>query len=777
VAYTFKHGDRPLEGITIQRAVGRGGFGEVYYALTDSGKQVALKYLRDNPEIELRGIAHVMNLKSPHLITIYDVRRNLEGDPFVIMEYVGGPSLRDLLIAEPNGLGAQKAAFFLCNIAAGLNYLNERGIVHRDLKPGNIFYDDGYVKIGDYGLSKHISVSRHSGQTVSVGTVHYMAPEIGSGTYTKAIDIYALGVVLYEMITGRLPFTGSSMGEVLMRHLSEQPDVSGIPEPFAQVIAKALAKDPQDRYQDVNEMVDALRASTELSASIASFDPAMLSRVARGEPVDDPDRTVTTPPRPPPVPPLDARAAGEPVLAQPIADEHARRGARAGRRVDATLERLGLDPHKRRPQVFTLLVVLVAVATGLGLVSGHGDWPEAAAAVGLFLIGGTIGPLLAYFKILQRNLTRNSFLDRIVYAGTGVVFMIPAIGMSAEELSEDFARLAIPIAATLFLCNWTKRIEDGRRQRIRGGQAVWPGILGLIGAAMIDAEEYALVAAGMCATLSLLTQATAAMWPFGAVVRPGQPVAGGAHGHRGRHFRRDAVAGAVAGVARAGEHIGRAVERVGERISQAVEKGESHEEEAGAAGAQQSAEEQPVAEAQAPAQTVYIDPAAPSFVGRTANAGLSFIAKLLLLGGVTAAVFFNSQSPVVVEDGAQKYYWDSGSVKEKMTDGKDKVVARVPAAVVLAPLALGSILLIAARRNEGAAHFLRGFFGCGFAIGAAIAAVGPAAKAVQKFLTTNDWSGLDDDMIGALGGTAFALALSLALLFWPKRQRNKPVVI
>ena len=773
MAYTFKHGDRPLEGITIQRAVGRGGFGEVYYALTDSGKQVALKYLRDNPEIELRGIAHVMNLKSPHLITIYDVRRNLEGDPFVIMEYVGGPSLRDLLIAEPNGLGAQKAAFFLCNIAAGLNYLNERGIVHRDLKPGNIFYDDGYVKIGDYGLSKHISVSRHSGQTVSVGTVHYMAPEIGSGTYTKAIDIYALGVVLYEMITGRLPFTGSSMGEVLMRHLSEQPDVSGIPEPFAQVIAKALAKDPQDRYQDVNEMVDALRASTELSASIASFDPAMLSRVARGEPVDDPDRTVTTPPRPPPVPPLDARAAGEPVLAQPIADEHARRGARAGRRVDATLERLGLDPHKRRPQVFTLLVVLVAVATGLGLVSGHGDWPEAAAAVGLFLIGGTIGPLLAYFKILQRNLTRNSFLDRIVYAGTGVVFMIPAIGMSAEELSEDFARLAIPIAATLFLCNWTKRIEDGRRQRIRGGQAVWPGILGLIGAAMIDAEEYALVAAGMCATLSLLTQATAAMWPFGAVVRPGQPVAGGAHGHRGRHFRRDAVAGAVAGVARAGEHIGRAVERVGERISQAVEKGESHEEEAGAAGAQQSAEEQPVAEAQAPAQTVYIDPAAPSFVGRTANAGLSFIAKLLLLGGVTAAVFFNSQSPVVVEDGAQKYYWDSGSVKEKMTDGKDKVVARVPAAVVLAPLALGSILLIAARRNEGAAHFLRGFFGCGFAIGAAIAAVGPAAKAVQKFLTTNDWSGLDDDMIGALGGTAFALAL----LFWPKRQRNKPVVI
>ncbi len=764
MAYTFKHGDRPLEGITIQRAVGRGGFGEVYYALTDSGKQVALKYLRDNPEIELRGIAHVMNLKSPHLITIYDVRRNPEGDPFVIMEYVGGPSLRDLLIAEPNGLGAQKAAFFLCNIAAGLNYLHERGIVHRDLKPGNIFYDDGYVKIGDYGLSKHISVSRHSGQTVRVGTVHYMAPEIGSGTYTKAIDIYALGVMLYEMLTGSLPFTGSSMGEVLMRHLSEQPDVSGIPEPFAQVIAKALAKDPQDRYQDVNEMVDALRASTELSASIASFDPAMLSRVARGEPIDDPDRTVTTPPVPPPVPPLDARAATEPVLAQPISDEQARRahrGARARRRVDATFERLGLDPRKRRPQVFTLLVVVVAVAMGLGLISGT-RLPEAAVAVGLFLVGGTIGPLVAYFKILQRNLTRNSFLDRIVYAGTAVVFMIPAIAISGDEIGMSFARLAIPIAATLFLCNWTKRIEDGRRQRIRGGQAVWPGILGLIGAGMIDAEEYALVAAGMCATLSLLTQATAAMWPFGAVVRPGQPAAGAAPGHRRHHVHRDAVAGAVAGVARAGEHIGRAVERVGERISRAVEKAEPHEEEAEATEAQPSPEEQ------AAAQMVYIDPAAPSFVGRTANAGLSFIGKLLLLAGISAALFYPSEIKLDQTDPI----WKNGTVYES----GDPLVT-IPAAAVLVPLVLGSILLIAARRNDGAAHFLRGFFGCAFAFIAVIVALAPASEGIQDFFGTNDWSELDPDTVPALVGTAFLLAVSVVLLFWPRRQRNKPVVI
>ena len=99
-------------------------------------------------------------------------------------------------------------------------YLHDHGIVHRDLKPGNVFSDEGIVKVGDYGLSKFISCSRRSGQTESVGTVHYMAPEIANGRYGKEIDIYALGVILYEMLTGRVPFDGESVGEVLMKHLT-----------------------------------------------------------------------------------------------------------------------------------------------------------------------------------------------------------------------------------------------------------------------------------------------------------------------------------------------------------------------------------------------------------------------------------------------------------------------------------------------------------------------------------------------------------------------------
>jgi uncharacterized RDD family membrane protein YckC len=315
MAYTFKHGDQPLKGFTVQRAVGGGGFGEVYYAVSDGGREVALKYLRENPQVELRGVSHCINLKSPHLVSIFDVKKNGDGDYFVIMEYCSGPSLRDLLIAEPNGFAPEKAAFFVRELAKGLSYLHERGIVHRDLKPGNVFFDDGYVKIGDYGLSKFISVSRHSAQTASVGTVHYMAPEIGSGDYSRGVDIYALGVMLYEMLLGRVPFEGSSMAEVLMKHLTSQPEVDSLPAPFGKVIRKALEKDPKDRYQTVDEMIDELMAVEEVQKSLAGFSPQSLEGAVA-------NRVKPPPPPPPVIPGAPGRRPGvpHPPFAQPVAN-------------------------------------------------------------------------------------------------------------------------------------------------------------------------------------------------------------------------------------------------------------------------------------------------------------------------------------------------------------------------------------------------------------------------------------------------------------------------
>jgi hypothetical protein len=256
--FTYSNGARPLVGYTIKRGIGRGGFGEVYFAVSDGGKEVALKLIRHNLEVELRGVAHCLNLKHPNLIALYDVKQDEQENSWVVMEYAVGESLEELLDRSPNGIPADEAFDWMQGIGAGVAYLHDHGIVHRDLKPGNIFRDDGQVKLGDYGLSKFISCSRRSGQTESIGTVHYMAPEVANGRYGKEIDIYALGIILYEMLTGQVPFEGESVGEVLMKHLTAEPSLDKVPEQYRQVIARSLAKDPATRYRSVAEMFNAL---------------------------------------------------------------------------------------------------------------------------------------------------------------------------------------------------------------------------------------------------------------------------------------------------------------------------------------------------------------------------------------------------------------------------------------------------------------------------------------------------------------------------------------
>lgn len=277
--YQFQQGDRPLDGYTIQYALGRGGFGEVYFAVSDAGREVALKVVQNFEDIELRGIRHCMNLKSPHLVTIFDVRFAADGTPCVIMEYVAGPSLREIIDESPSGLGPQRSSFLLRELAKGISYLHDAGVVHRDLKPHNVFFEDGTVKIGDYSLSKAISTSHRSGHTMTVGSVHYMAPEISMGRYDKTVDIYALGIILYEMLRGVPPYVGESMGEVLMKHLSSHPNLSGIPEPFASTIAKAMRRDPGERFQSAQAMAESLVSQHVVGERLQSFNPQTLSMV------------------------------------------------------------------------------------------------------------------------------------------------------------------------------------------------------------------------------------------------------------------------------------------------------------------------------------------------------------------------------------------------------------------------------------------------------------------------------------------------------------------
>jgi hypothetical protein len=260
IKFTYASGSRPLDGYTIKRGVGRGGFGEVYFATSDAGKEVALKLIRRNLEVELRGVTQCLNLKHPNLIGLYDIRTDEMGDQWVIMEYVSGESLEEVIVRNPDGLPLEQALWWMRGITSGVSYLHDHGIVHRDLKPGNIFSDEGVVKIGDYGLAKFISCSRRSGQTESVGTVHYMAPEIANGRYGREIDTYALGIILFEMLTGHVPFEGESVGEVLMKHLTAEPDLSALSEPYRDIVRRALAKDPDLRLKSVNELMSLLPA-------------------------------------------------------------------------------------------------------------------------------------------------------------------------------------------------------------------------------------------------------------------------------------------------------------------------------------------------------------------------------------------------------------------------------------------------------------------------------------------------------------------------------------
>lgn len=570
MAYTFKYGDRPLDDFTIQRAVGSGGFGEVYYAVSDGGREVGLKYLRANPETELRGVSHCINLKSPHLVSIFDVKKNADGEYFIVMEYCSGPSLRDLLVAEPNGFGPQKAAFFVREIAKGLSYLHDRGIVHRDLKPGNIFYDDGYVKIGDYGLSKFIAVSRHSAQTASVGTVHYMAPEIGSGDYSRGVDIYALGVMLYEMLLGKVPFEGSSMAEVLMKHLTAQPELDQLPPSFGKVIRKALRKDPKDRYQNVNEMIEELLEADEVRESVAGFSTKSLEgAVRRGSP----DRVASPIPSPNPAPPRPAarRAGGDPPWALPVGEgplpkRVARRVERISHKLDRKIaklggvpigashgprvhdgfmrrsERTGNRPAGRGKRIFLTLLLGVGLALALGIITGNALGEEQGFAGGLSVIFMSFAILLgrkvsAWFGVQDGPAYAAKFIQMICGAPLLALAATPLLASSGHGTWELGMGLWIGLLAVIVFGDWSKALDHREEEDVSIWSAVWTAFGALITTAVAtgildgESDDIMAVGAGAAGVVSIVMQSTAWWVPKGRGTAFGDPAAPPAVSH------------------------------------------------------------------------------------------------------------------------------------------------------------------------------------------------------------------------------------------------------
>ncbi len=255
--FTYRWGQRPLDGYTIKRGLGQGGFGEVYFAVSDGGKEVALKLIRGHSETELRGIANCLNLKHPNLVHLFDLKVDPRGDRWLVMEYIHGEPLSAILHRHPRGLPEAQAREWFLQAAHAVAYLHDHAVVHRDIKPANLFIENGAVKLGDYGLSKSVGASQHA-QSSNVGTIHYMAPEIASGAYSKQVDIYACGVMLYEMLTGEVPFKGESWTEIALKHQTDLPDMGKVPAAYVPILEKALNKKAEKRFPDMNAMIRAI---------------------------------------------------------------------------------------------------------------------------------------------------------------------------------------------------------------------------------------------------------------------------------------------------------------------------------------------------------------------------------------------------------------------------------------------------------------------------------------------------------------------------------------
>ncbi len=509
--YQYQPGDRPLEGYTIKSAAGHGGFGEVYYAVSDAGREVALKAVQGYEQIELRGISQCMNLKSHYLVTIFDVKYNEKRQPFVLMEYIAGPSLADLIDDSPNGLGPEKTAFLLREIAKGLSYLHDHGIVHRDLKPANIFYENGSVKIGDYGLSKAINADHHQSQTVTVGTVHYMAPEVGAGKYDRSIDIYAMGVVVYEMLTGRVPFKGDTPSEILMKHLSAKPDLEGIDEPFRTVIKKAMVKDPAQRYQSINEMVEAVFGEERMKQSMASYSTADLSMVAAqvGQKVRvgsgdsgaaasyDTGNTYK-----------DKSDLGEqsPLYQAGYVSGRVMQDRGLGTRKHADPLR---DPMKSGQRRVLALIALGVVTLGAGYLSGV-DQGTALWFAFLSALGAVAGLSIARQHLLPSLNNESGFVRRIVTGGPAILcaglLSAPIAFDMVSGIRGQFNFTILALAAPLFLMDWLKAMSPGRADRIAFGSAISAGFLGWMASWFLD-DVSSLLAFGIPTAIMLATQA------------------------------------------------------------------------------------------------------------------------------------------------------------------------------------------------------------------------------------------------------------------------------
>ena len=283
-----KHGTVFAGRYRLERKLGSGGMADVWLAEDQElGRNVAIKmlherYAGDTQFVERfrREATHAAGLSHPNVVSIFD-RGMAEGSYYIVMEYVEGRTLKELIVTR-GPCPVPVAISYVRQVLAALRYAHRNGIVHRDIKPHNVLVDhEGRVKVADFGIARAGSSQMTEAGSI-IGTAQYLSPEQARGApVDESSDLYSTGILLYELLTGELPFTGETPVEIAMKHLSQVPPApstirSEVPRDLDLVVLRALAKEPADRYRSAKEM------------------DRDLELVGRGEPVGDETEAAAT---------------------------------------------------------------------------------------------------------------------------------------------------------------------------------------------------------------------------------------------------------------------------------------------------------------------------------------------------------------------------------------------------------------------------------------------------------------------------------------------------